>query len=453
MENRLIPISEREFRIYALSLQPPSVADSHDVESAWKSPDGSCVGALLVGHGDGRMLILRRQVDARFVVVAEERVDLAAAGIMARVEAAMRIADPPEPLKPGTKRRPLLLDLAGRTPNDHFALLTRSLNHRPALLALGEVYLAMPRPDDNFVPDFQTANFDARLWELYLLAAFREQGITVFQDLPSPDFRIERQGHAAHVEAVTANAAGERAEAFSPPQAAPEDLRERLLGAPAERFAKTLRSKLQRDYHRLPHVSSGPFALALADFHAPSSMTWSREALPSYLYGFLPQITDGPEARLAVAIPVDRLVGPQGLRAGLFRDPAMSFLSAIICSNAATLAKFNRMGFLAGWRPPDLTMRREGILFDRTPGALTGVPFDLDILSDDYAALWQPYGEQWCVELEVYHNPLAAHPFAFDLLPGATHWFEVDGEIVCSTIWKQQVLSSITLLTRSSANG
>ena len=61
MENRLIPISEREFSIYALSLQPPSVADSHDVEGAWKSPDGSCVGALLVGDGDGRMLILRRR--------------------------------------------------------------------------------------------------------------------------------------------------------------------------------------------------------------------------------------------------------------------------------------------------------------------------------------------------------------------------------------------------------
>ena len=28
----------------------------------------------------------------------------------------------------------------------------------------------------SFVSDFQTANFAARLWELYLLAAFREQG-------------------------------------------------------------------------------------------------------------------------------------------------------------------------------------------------------------------------------------------------------------------------------------
>jgi hypothetical protein len=29
---------------------------------------------------------------------------------------------------------------------------------------------------------------------------------------------------------------------------------------------------------------------ALPDFHAQSSMTWSREALLSYLYGFFPEI-------------------------------------------------------------------------------------------------------------------------------------------------------------------
>jgi hypothetical protein len=36
------------------------------------------------------------------------------------------------------------------------------------------------------------------------------------------------------------------------------------------------------------------------------------------------------------------------------------------------------------------------------------------------------------VELEVFHNPLAARPIPFDLIPGATHWFERDGEIKCS---------------------
>jgi hypothetical protein len=138
-------------------------------------------------------------------------------------------------------------------PQTASTLLLRNLHdvfgeNRPALLALGEVYLATPAPDANFVPDFQTDNFDSRLWELYLLAAFREQGIKVAQGAPSPDFKIERDDHVCHVEAVTANTPGARVQGFTMPQQAPVDLKERLLGAPATRFAKTLRSKLQREY-------------------------------------------------------------------------------------------------------------------------------------------------------------------------------------------------------------
>jgi hypothetical protein len=175
-------------------------------------------------------------------------------------------------------------------------------------------------------------------------------------------------------------------------------------------------------------------------------MVWSREALPSYLYGSFAHVEDGPGGRIAVGTPVERLVGKDAITAGLFHDPAMASLSAVIFSNAATLAKFNRMGFLAGWRPRGLNIRREGLFFDRTPGGLEPIPFDLDVLSDEYAALW-PYGEAWCLELEVYHNPLATWPIAFELLPGATHWFEVDGEVICSTPWEHVVLSSITKLT------
>ena len=47
----------------------------------------------------------------------------------------------------------------------------------------------------------------------------------------------------------------------------------------------------------------------------------------------------------------------------------------------------------------------------------------------DHSTALATNGEQWCVELEVYHNSLAAHRFVLDLLPGATHWFEVDGEL------------------------
>lgn len=137
----------------------------------------------------------------------------------------------------------------------------------------------------------------------------------------------------------------------------------------------------------------------------------------------------------------------------LFRDPDFSHLSAVIFSNAATLGKFNRMGFLAGWRPPGLKMIRRGILFDRTPGALEPISFELSVDSPEYEALW-PWGEAWCQELEVFHNPLATHPIPFDLIPGATHWFERDEDIECSTIWANSVLASIThLRTDREPNG
>jgi len=79
-----------------------------------------------------------------------------------------------------------------------------------------------------------------------------------------------------------------------------------------------------------------PTALALADFHAPGSMVWSREALPTYLYGILAHVEERPSGCVAVGIPVEQLIGEGGIPAGLFRDPAMAWLSAVIqqCRNA-----------------------------------------------------------------------------------------------------------------------
>jgi hypothetical protein len=319
------------------------------------------------------------------------------------------------------------------------------MSHLPALMAVGECYLALPRPDPNFVPDLQTNNFASRLFELYLLACFREQGLRVRQDHVSPDFEIEKDGATCWVEAVTANSERPRAGGIGDWVHAPIDRTERLTGAPAERFAKTLRGKLQREYHDLSHVKGDPFAIAIADFHSSGSMVWSREALPTYLYGLRADVEGEGAKRRAVGKPISNLTGRNAIPAGLFRDPAFAQLSAVIFSNAGTLAKFNRMGFLAGWRPPGLSMIRRGILFDRTPGALEPIDFELEVGSEEYDALW-PWGEAWCQELEVYHNPLAAHPIPFDLIPGATHWFERDGDVECSTMWANSVISSITHL-------
>jgi hypothetical protein len=441
----VLSIPEREFNLYALALPEGPNFEPYVVVSGWKCDKAMSVGGVLLDHDtrDFGFIAFRRQIDYRFVVTSTGFGFQSGETALMELTAAMRPGEPAEALRPGVKKRRLLLKTDDREIGENFKLLTGTANHIPAAIAVGEVYLAMPNPDDNFVPDFQTSNFDSRLFELYLVAAFREQGVTVSQDHESPDFLIQRAGQECYVEAVTANPKEEKIQGLTVPTFAPESQEERLIGAPAVRFAKTLRSKLQREYQKLPHVVGKPFALAIADFHAPSSMVWSLEALPSYLYGGHAKVEVGPDGPRAVGTLVEKLLGPDQIPAGLFRDPAMSYLSAVIFSNAATLAKFNRMGFLAGWHPPGLKMIREGIFFNPDPHAVQAEDFKLDISSDEYTPLW-PRGEQWCQELEVLHNPLASRPLACDLLPGAIHTFELDGELVFRSIWERTVISSLT---------
>jgi len=118
------------------------------------------------------------------------------------------------------------------------------------------------------------------------------------------------------------------------------------------------RSKLQRDYHRLPHVAGNPFMIALADFHAPGSMVWSREALIGYLYG------SGADSRsingrmTPVETTRDKLLGNDNIPAGLFIDERQSDLSAVIFSNACSISKLYRVGISAGAQVPEYRMVR-----------------------------------------------------------------------------------------------
>jgi hypothetical protein len=455
-EQQLIaPITRRSFELYALSLERGPNFDPAHIFGSYQVGRGNASGCILLDPGQGifTILALRRRVDHCWVLVDASGPFSTPEAALDRLSISMRGGDPPEPLPAGVRRRAPLLEIRPRGTSPEFELLTTTTSHLPALMAIGECYLALPKPDANFITDLQTSNFASRLFELYLLACFREQGLIVRQDHGSPDFRIAKDGKECWIEAVTANSEIPGAGGIGTWVHAPKDNTERLTGNPAERFAKTLRGKLQRNYQELDHVRGRSFALAIADFHESGSMVWSREALPTYLYGLHAHVEGDGEHRCAVGTPITKLTGRHGIPAGLFRDRNFAHVSAVIFSNAATLAKFNRMGFLAGWRPPGLTMIRSGILFDRTPGALEPIPFEMSVDSPEYEALW-PWGEAWCQELEVFHNPLATHPIPFDLIPGATHWFERDGDIECNTIWANSVLASITHLnTRREPKG
>lgn len=441
-------ISQWRFGMHALSLPRGHAFGDRPPVGAWRSSDGLTCGVVRQDAKDETFgfLVMRRRVD-RVWTVTEKR-----HGFSSRAEARsymagrLRDGEPPEPLPLGIAGRPGLYDLKGRTPSEVFRLLGRA-SHAPAAWTLGELYLAMPRPGRNWAGDCQTGNFHTRLWEAQLLASFREQALLVTQPHESPDFRIEnRRGDVAWVEAVTANPPVRYDHVNAARADMPTEPREVFFGVAALRFAKTLGNKLAKRYERLPHVAGHALMIAIADFQAPGSMVWSREGLIGYLYGEGAHAVDTDGGKRANVIHATHLLGEAGFPAGLFTDDRQAELSAVIFSNACSVAKLNRVAVSGQGAPKGLRYTRMGAFFDRTPEALKGIPFCLDVTSDEYRALWPDGYEPWCAELEVFHNPFARNPVSFELLPEVCHWFEEDGEIVCRTIYETSILYSQTLI-------
>ncbi len=443
-----IPFSR--FDIIALGL-PYGLGFGHSPPvECWESDDHLACGMVLRDDdGTFSAQVMRRRVDDVWMVTIRRDGLVDRASAFALLGPAMREGAPREPIPPGVPRRPALGDLAGITPSNIFKLLAQRTHHVAAWL-LNQVYLAMPNPDPNWARDCQTQNFHTRLWEALLVACFREQGLSVSQDVESPDFHIAtRRGEEAWVEAVTANSVEPHDHYNATPSPPPPDLSANLLGETAARFAKTIRSKLQRRYHELPHVAGKPFAIAIADFHAPGSMVWSRPSLMAYLYGLDIRVEEKDGVRSATQQIVDSLRTAQPIPAGLFCSAEHEEVSAILFSNACSIAKFNRVGVSAGAQTAGLRYVRIGTFFDRTPGVLDPIPFCMDVSSEEYKRLWPQHYEPWSAELEVFHNPFARFPWPNPLLREATHWRMTDGIVQCEAFYETSILWSRTMVLDS----
>ena len=434
------------FDAYALALPRGHGFGDRPPVGAWGTSDGLTCAAVTQDVGDGSFgtLAMRRRIDHVWTVTAEECGLSSMDEAHSRIEPLLREGEPPEAMPANTAPRPALYDLQGRTASDAFKILTTH-SHHPAAWMLHQLYLALPNPDRNWAADCQTVNFHTRLWEAQLLASFREQGLLVTQPEVAPDFRIERRlGGEAWVEAVTANPSVPYNHVNAPRRAQPQAREELFLGPAALRFAKTLGNKLERRYDLLSHVVGKPFIIAVADFHAPASMVWSREGLIGYLYGLRADVTEVNGQRKAISVPAPFLLGASAFPAGLFVNDQHAELSAVIFSNACSIAKLNRVAISGGGAPKGLRYVRIGQFFDRGPDALEGIPFCFDVTSTEYRALWPQGYEPWSAELEVFHNPHARYPVPFELLPEATHWFDQNGEMTCSTVHEHEVLWSQT---------
>lgn len=200
-----------------------------------------------------------------------------------------------------------------------------------------------------------------------------------------------------------------------------------------------------KHYWEKAGVEDLPFVLAIADFHkegdgqAPASMTYSQGGLYTYLYGLRlsAEMVDGRQSFRYEPVAEHRYNG-KVVPSGFFNLPGAENVSAVLFSNAGTIAKFDQIGVLAGFAPEKHKYYRIGHLFDPDPDAMVGIPFKVDV-SDP------AYNEYWGDEVQVFHNPRALRPLPPQALPDAAHIRFSDGKLLADAL-PGRVLSSMTLV-------
>lgn len=294
--------------------------------------------------------------------------------------------------------------------NVGFATVARQEHFAPARAMVNDVYETFEDVDGHFLKEFQTHGFDARIWELYLHAVFREMQFDV-KKLERPDFRLRRGGRDAYVEAVIAGS--DRNALAAPPEptrssdipAYFKDLSENFVPI---RIGSPLSSKLDKRYWKDPEVARWPLCFAIEAFFDDNALFFSAATLGRFLYGIDPKPVLDRDGKL-LGITTQRMKehrsGQKSVPSGFFFRPDADRLSAVLFSNSGTITKFNRMGWLAGYRPrqPAL-MIRYGFAWDRDPQAALPKKFVYEVGDPRFP-------EDWKQGLDIFHNPTALEPF------------------------------------------
>jgi hypothetical protein len=314
----------------------------------------------------------------------------------------------------------------------------------PAISIIREMMRNFVDIDGHFVREFQTYGFDARTWELYLYAYLNEECLPLDRTFNAPDYVIVLGEERICIEAVTVNPTGGATLGSSEPQLeniSDAEAQELLKDFVPIKFGSALFSKLNKQpaYWQLEHAAGHPLIFAVADFHAPRSMLWTSTGLQRYLYGYYHEHEVDEHGRLVIRpmkIETHRY-GEKEIPSGFFFLPGAENVSAVLHSNSGTLAKFTRMGRLAGFDAQGIRTFREGLAYDHRPHATTPRHFAFEVTPGLVS-------ETWAEGLNMFHNPNAAHPVNPELFPSIAHHF-FEGGMVRSIIPDFHPMMSMTL--------
>lgn len=289
---------------------------------------------------------------------------------------------------------------------------------------MAEEFAFLNDVDGNFVEQFQTTGFDARLWELFLQAYLRNAGFVVTRPRPAPDFLATRDGITCAIEATTANADPLGDDVRLRPDSPRAEFRqyyvERLLNAYPIRIGSPLFSKLRRGYWSFPEVAGRPFVLALGDLSG-----WgvgAGAALPIYLYGLHSYWAVDQDNRVMVVVEdlSKHQVGKKEVPSGFFRQEGAENISAVLFSCTGTVSKFNRLAVQQGYAEKDVVMLHGGLRYDHAADAVGPIGFCYNVAEREAP---EPWGEG----VSLFHNPYAIHKMPLGVFPAVAEHELIDG--------------------------
>lgn len=457
------PMKRARFDLYAIGSRQPPAAYMADELSWWASHDEKLIGMVALDTTDNDFLwmILARDQLGRFrccdLEVSLKSQRYAEVGLRNRIADVVEDGDiegfgfQGDEIGEAINLLHAPLDVDPDTLHPYFRLLLEAPGRAPGRAVIREIGPWLMPSDPHLASEFRTKGFDQRLWEIYLWAVFREFNLQV-QQLEAPDFLCEGIGCQFTVEATTVapSLTGVLAEHPNPKGTA--EIQSFIDGYMAMKFGSALKTKLEKEnaqglrYWQRPESTGIPFLIAIADFHKPAdqqelgSMTYTQGALWQYLYGSRVEweLDDGLLVLKPEAISQHKYK-TKTIPSGYFDLPDAENVSAVVFSNAGTLAKFDRMGVVAGFGAPGHLYQRMGFRYNPDPNATIGLPFSEDVADPRYE-------EYWSQEIQVFHNPNALRPLPFDALAGATHHHFKDG-VLNSTTPSDAILSSYTMLT------
>lgn len=317
-----------------------------------------------------------------------------------------------------------------------YKVLKNEPRYEAARNIISEIVNSFIDNDGHYEREFQSVNFQARLWELYLHIYLHNAGFLIENVYSSPDFEVLYFGRKYFIEAVTVNPSGNPKRPDLPAPTTDEEVMERLSDFMPIKFGSPLYSKLCKRYWDKEHVSGQSMILAIHDYHNENAMTWSRTALSDYLYGIRARVIDG---RYEVEKIDKHVWDGKEIPSGFFYQRDAENISAVLFSNQATIPKFNRMGKIAGLGSLDVKMIRYGYLYNPEPNAIYPISFSKDVDDPDYE-------ESWSDGLVMFHNPRAIYPVDPNDFADISHIFYSEKDGFSGFHQPYDVLGSMTLV-------